>query len=53
MIKMGQIINFGILLVAIGFIIIFFGALKGSNETATKTKVAVGGFIGPIPFGLR
>ena len=49
--KMEQLISFGILLIIIGFLIIFFGILKGSKETTSKTKIAVGGFIGPIPFG--
>ena len=45
------IINFGILLIFVGFIIILFGSSKGAKDTSPKTKVAVGGFIGPIPFG--
>ena len=49
-IKMQNLINIGILLIILGFIIVFFGVLKGAQETS-KTKVAVGGFIGPIPFG--
>lgn len=48
--KMEQLIGFGILLIIIGFIIVFFGALSGSKDSS-KTKVAVGGFIGFIPFG--
>jgi uncharacterized membrane protein len=48
--KMEQLIGIGVLLMIIGLIIVFFGILKGSKETA-KTRVAVGGFIGPIPFG--
>ena len=31
--------------------IVFFGVLKGTKETTSKTKIAVGGFIGFIPFG--
>ena len=49
--KMEQIISLGILLMVIGFIIVFFGVLKGSKEASSKTKIAFGGFIGPIPFG--
>ena len=49
--KMEQLISFGILLMIIGFIIVFFGVLKGTKETTSKTKVVVGGFIGFIPFG--
>ena len=47
--RMDQIVSFGILVIIIGFVIVFFGALKGSSNT--NTKVAVGGFIGFIPFG--
>ncbi len=49
--KMEQLIRVGILLIIIGFIAVFFGLLKGSKESTSSTKVAVGGFIGPIPFG--
>ena len=48
--KMQQLISLGILLIIIGFVIVFFGLLKG-KESASGAKVAVGGFIGPIPFG--
>jgi len=49
--KMEQLISFGVLLIIIGFIIVFFGVLKGSKEAASNTKIAIGGFIGFIPFG--
>ena len=49
--KMDQLINFGVLLMIVGFAIVFFGVLKGSKEMTSNTKVAIGGFIGPIPFG--
>lgn len=48
--KMEQLITLGVLLIVIGFIIAFFGMLKGAKDSS-KSKVAVGGFIGPIPFG--
>ena len=48
--KMQQLISLGVLLIIMGFIIVFFGVLKG-KESTSGTKVAVGGFIGPIPFG--
>jgi len=51
MTRVEQLISLGILIIIIGFIIIFFGILKGTKESASSTKVAVGGFIGPIPFG--
>ncbi|MEK6827804.1 MAG: DUF131 domain-containing protein [Nanoarchaeota archaeon] len=49
--KMEQLIRLGFLLIIIGFIAVFFGLLKGSKESTSSAKVAVGGFIGPIPFG--
>ena len=48
--RMEQLISIGVLLMIIGFIIVFFGIFMGAKESS-KTKVAVGGFIGPIPFG--
>ena len=50
--KMEQLITIGMLVIVIGFIIVFLGILKGAKETSSKSKVAVGGFIGFIPFGL-
>lgn len=50
--KMEQFVNIGILMIIAGFLIVFFGALMGAKEgTPSKSKVAVGGFIGFIPFG--
>ena len=49
--KIERMINLGILLMIIGFVIVFLGVLKGAKETSSRTKVAVGGFIGFIPFG--
>ena len=49
--KMEQLISLGILLILIGIIIVFFGVLKGNKEGSSATKIAFGGFIGPIPFG--
>lgn len=49
--KMEQLITIGMFVIIIGFIIVFLGILKGAKETSSKTKVAVGGFIGFIPFG--
>lgn len=51
MVKMEQLLSLGILLIIIGFIVVFFGLLIGSKESTSNTKVAVGGFIGIIPFG--
>ncbi|HIJ98456.1 TPA: DUF131 domain-containing protein [archaeon] len=47
---MGQdLVAIGFAVVLIGFILIIAGALLSGG--AKNTKVAVGGFIGPIPFG--
>ena len=49
--KMEQLITLGILLIFIGFAIVFIGSFMSLKDVNSKTKVAVGGFIGPIPFG--
>ncbi len=49
--KMEHLISLGILLIVIGFITLFFGIVQSAKEQSSKAKVAVGGFIGPIPFG--
>ena len=49
--KMQQLISIGMILIFIGFAMVFFGALSSSKETSSNTKVAIGGFIGPLPFG--
>ena len=45
---MKDLVSIGVIVVFIGFLIIFIGAL---SQSKTDTKVAVGGFIGFIPFG--
>ena len=45
---MSLLVQFGIVLIFIGFIVIFVGL---SQNSSSNTKVAVGGFIGFIPFG--
>ena len=47
--KMEYLIVFGIILIYVGLFTVFLGILKGAKET--KVNAAVGGFIGPIPFG--
>ena len=48
--KMNQnLLSLGILIIFIGFIIVFTGAL--SNVKKGDGKFAVGGFVGFIPFG--
>jgi|TARA_Y100000310_G_scaffold344951_1_gene460726 uncharacterized membrane protein len=41
--------SLGILIILMGFALVFIGALTNLNNK--DTKVAVGGFIGFIPFG--
>lgn len=41
-----NLVTLGILLIFIGFVLLFTGSM-GKGDT----KVGVGGFIGPIPFG--
>lgn len=43
-----QLVLWGTLIVFIGFIVMMIGALSGQKS---DTKVAVGGFVGFIPFG--
>lgn len=44
-----SLVSIGIFVILIGFMLVFLGALSSSNTK--DTKVAVGGFIGFIPFG--
>ena len=44
-----NLLSLGILIIFIGFIIVFTGAL--SNVKKGDAKFAVGGFVGFIPFG--
>ena len=48
--KKMQLLNIGIGVIFIGFIIVALGLLSSSKDSSS-TKVAVGGFIGFIPFG--
>ncbi len=48
---MKQLIPIGVLVIFIGMILIFIGALSSIKEGKTDSKIAVGGFIGFIPFG--
>ena len=52
--KMEQLISLGILMIFIGFAIVIIGTFlsaSGPKEAGSGAKAAVGGFIGPIPFG--
>ena len=44
-----KLISLGILIILIGFTLVFIGALSAAPKG--DAKVAVGGFIGFIPFG--
>jgi uncharacterized membrane protein len=41
----------GIVLIFIGFVLVFIGSLLSAQKGDTKVQWAIGGFIGPIPFG--
>ena len=43
---MKELITVGLVIILVGIAIVFLGALQ-----AKDTKIAFGGFIGPIPFG--
>lgn len=51
LIPMKQLIPIGVLVIFVGMILIFIGALSSFKEGKTDSKVAIGGFIGFIPFG--
>lgn len=44
-----NIILLGFVFIIIGIVLLIFGAIGGNSSV--KTKIAFGGFIGPIPFG--
>ena len=44
-----QLLSLGILIILVGFAIVVIGSLTGTQKG--DTKIAVGGFIGFIPFG--
>ena len=45
-----NLVQIGMLIVFIGIFILIIGTFLTAG-TDSKTKIAVGGFIGPIPFG--
>jgi uncharacterized membrane protein len=47
---MEQLVTIGIVVILIGFALVFIGSFAGGKGDGTA-KIAVGGFIGPIPFG--
>ena len=44
-----QLISIGVLVILLGFAIVFIGSFLGTQKS--ETKIAVGGFVGFIPFG--
>lgn len=46
-----NLISIGMAVILIGFALVFIGALTQAFTGKSDTKVAVGGFIGFIPFG--
>ncbi len=44
-----KLVEIGLVLILIGFALVFVGSVIGG--TGKGIKVAVGGFLGPIPFG--
>lgn len=48
---MKNLVGIGIFLIILGFVVVTIGSLTENRQKSTGTKVAIGGFIGPIPFG--
>ncbi|MBI1969809.1 DUF131 domain-containing protein, partial [Candidatus Woesearchaeota archaeon] len=48
-----NLIAIGMLVIFLGILLIIIGSLQVMKESKgkTETKVAIGGFFGPIPFG--
>jgi uncharacterized membrane protein len=46
-----RLVEIGVVVVFVGMILIIIGSLMQAKAQDGKTKVAVGGLIGPIPFG--
>ena len=46
-----NLVSLGILIIIVGFALVFIGALTQAFAGKSDTKIAVGGFIGFIPFG--
>jgi len=51
LIAMKQLIPIGVLVIFVGMMLIFIGALSSIKDGKSDSKIAVGGFIGFIPFG--
>jgi len=48
---MEQLVMLGVIVIFIGVAIVIIGSLLGAGKGEGEAKIAVGGFIGPIPFG--
>ena len=46
-----NILIIGLIVIFIGVLLIIISSITPVNNSKTTTKVAFGGFIGPIPFG--
>tara|TARA_Y100000310_G_scaffold197618_1_gene197683 strand:- start:385 stop:639 length:255 start_codon:yes stop_codon:yes gene_type:complete len=46
-----NILTIGLVVIFIGVFLIIIGSITQAKQSKTNTKIAVGGFIGPIPFG--
>jgi uncharacterized membrane protein len=46
---MDQLVTIGVVVILVGFALIVIGSIAGAGKG--EAKFAVGGFIGPIPFG--
>lgn len=46
-----RLIEIGMAVIFIGVIIVIIGSIINAQKGKTESKFAVGGFIGPIPFG--
>ena len=48
---MEKLILIGMLLILIGILLVIIGSISLALQGKSKANVAIGGFIGPIPFG--
>jgi len=48
---MKELISVGVIVVLVGMFLILLSILDSTKGSSTKTKVAIGGLVGFIPFG--
>ncbi len=46
-----KLIVIGIVLILAGILLLIIGSIIGLTKSNGKTDIAIGGFIGPVPFG--